>query len=74
MEMLLFAGLGSLPMLLVGLLILCIVIAVAYWLITNLLPAPFQKWAIAVLVVVVAIVLIVYILIPLAGGGGGLGL
>lgn len=67
--MLLLLALPSLPMLLVYLLIICIVLGAAYWLITNLLPAPFQKWAIGVLIVVVVIVLI-YLLTSLVGGSG----
>lgn len=47
--------------LLIALLVLCIVIAAAYWIITNLLPAPFQKWAIAVLLVVCVIILVSYL-------------
>lgn len=66
----LLLAIPSLPMLLVYLLLICIVLGVAYWLITNLLPVPFQKWAIGVLIVVVVIVLI-YLLLGFVGGGGG---
>lgn len=65
MLLLLIAGLGGAAGLLVGLLIFCLVIGAAYWLITNLLPAPVQKWAFAVLIVVVVI-----LLISLLTGGG----
>lgn len=47
--------------LLIALLVICIVVAAAYWLITNLLPAPFQKWAIAILLVVCVIILVSYL-------------
>lgn len=47
--------------LLIVLLVICIVIAAAYWLITNLLPAPFQKWAIGILLVVCVIIIISYL-------------
>lgn len=67
--MLLLLALPSLPMLLIYLLVICLVLAAAYWIITNLFPAPFQKWAIGVLIVVVVIVLI-YLLMGLVGGGG----
>lgn len=69
--MILLLALPSLPLLLVYLLIICIVLGAAYWLITNLMPAPFQRWAIGVLIVVVVIVL-VYLLLGLVGGGGGM--
>ena len=68
MEMILLAGMESLPRLLVGLLIFCLVFGAAYWLITNLLPAQIQKFAIGVLIVVAVLVLVVYVLLPLAGG------
>lgn len=60
MELLLLqtAGLGSIPMLLVYLLVICIVIGVVYWLITSFLPEPFRKWAIAIVVVIGAILAI----------------
>ena len=51
----------DLTTLLIALLVLCIVIGAAYWIITNLLPAPFQKWAIAVLLVICVIVLVSYL-------------
>lgn len=47
--------------LLIALLVLCLVAAVAYWLITNLLPEPMRKFAIAILLVVMVIVLISYL-------------
>jgi len=56
--LLLLAGLAGIPMLLVWLLIICIVIGVAYWLINSFLPEPMRKWAIAVLVVICAILII----------------
>lgn len=65
--MLLLLALPGLKELLIGFLVLCLVVGVAYWLITNLLPPPIQKWAIAVLLVIVVIVLISF----LTGGGGG---
>lgn len=64
--MLLLAAL-SLPSLLIYLLIAAIVIGAAYWLITNLLPLPIQKWAFGVLLVIVAIVL-VKLLLGFVGG------
>lgn len=47
--------------LLIALLVLCIVVAVAYWLITNLLPEPMRKFAIAIMLVLVVIILIGYL-------------
>lgn len=37
------------------LLVLCIVVALCYWIISTLLPAPIQKYAIVVLVVICVI-------------------
>lgn len=68
--MLLLLALPNPVMLLVWLLIGAIVVAVAYWIINNLIPEPMRRWAWAVVLVIAAIFLIVYILLPLAGGGG----
>lgn len=54
---------------LVWLLIAAIVLAAAYWVINNVVPEPFRRWAWAVVIVIAAILLITYILLPLAGGG-----
>lgn len=54
--------------LLIGLLVFAIVCAVAYWIVTNLIPPPAQKWVFAVLLVILAIVLIKFLL-GYAGGG-----
>ena len=51
----------DLTTLLIALLVLCIVCAVAYWLIQNLMPEPMRKFAIAILLVIVVIVLISYL-------------
>ena len=51
--------------LLIWLLVLCIVIGVAFWIINSFLPEPIRKWAIAVLVVLCAIFVIQF----LVGGG-----
>lgn len=56
--LLLLVGLGNVSGLLMGLLIICIVLGAAYWLITNLLPEPMRKWAIGVVIVICAILLI----------------
>lgn len=54
--------------LLVWLLIIGIVLAVSYYIITTLFPEPIRRWAILVLVVVAAIFAI-YLLMGLTGGG-----
>jgi Flp pilus assembly protein protease CpaA len=54
--------------LLIGLLVFAIVCAVAYWIVTNLIPAPAQKWVFAVLLVILAIVLIKFLLGYVGGG------
>jgi hypothetical protein len=54
---------------LVWLVILCIVCALAYWIITQIpLPAPIQKIA-TVVIVVVFVIAIIYMLLPLTQGG-----
>lgn len=66
--MLLLLALPSPVVLLVWLLIGAIVLAAAYWVINNVIPEPFRRWAWAVVIVLAAIFLILYILLPLAGG------
>ena len=54
---------------LIYLLILCILCALAWWIITQLpLPAPIQKIA-TVVIVVVFVIAIIWLLLPLAGTG-----
>lgn len=56
--------------LLVYLLVICIVCALAWWIITQLpLPDPIKKIATAV-IVVIFVIAIIYLLLPLAGTGG----
>jgi hypothetical protein len=58
--------------LLVYLLIICIVCALAWWVVTQLpLPAPIQKIA-TVVIVVIFVIAVIYLLLPLAGTGPGL--
>ena len=68
LTLLLLPSLGSVIMLLVWAAIACIVIGVIYWLVTTFIPAPVQKYAIAVLVVLSAI-FVIYLLLSFAGGG-----
>lgn len=56
---------------LVYLLVLCIVFAVAWYIITNLLPPEVQKIARVVLVVLIAIAFC-YLLVSAVGGGSGM--
>jgi hypothetical protein len=59
---------------LIWLLILCIICALAWWIITQLpLPAPIQKVA-QVVIVVIFVIAIIYMLLPLAGGAPRLNL
>ena len=43
------------------LLVVCILVALAYWVITQLLPPPIQKYAIVILVVIVVLWLLSFI-------------
>lgn len=56
---------------LIYLLVICIVIGVAYYLITNFLPEPAKKWGVAILIVIIAILLINFLL---TGGVARLGI
>jgi len=56
---------------LIYLLVICIVIGVAYYLITTFLPEPARKWGIAILIVLIAILLINFLM---TGGVGKLGI
>lgn len=53
--------------LLIWVVIACIVFAVLYWIVNQLIPEPFRRWIIIALVVIGAIVLI-KILLQFAGG------
>lgn len=54
---------------LIYLLIICILCALAWWIVTQLpLPAPIQKIA-TVVIVVIFVIAIIWLLLPLAGTG-----
>jgi tetrahydromethanopterin S-methyltransferase subunit E len=47
--------------LLIALLVICIVVAVAWYLINSLLPEPIRKYALAIMLVLVVIILLGYL-------------
>lgn len=65
---LLLAAVPGLLTILIYLVIIGIVLAVAYYVINNLFPEPFRRWATVILVVVGA-VLLIWLLLQLVGGG-----
>lgn len=69
MPLLLLAGIGSLPVILVYVLIIGIFLAVLYYIITKFFPEPIRGYAVAI-VVVVAAILLIYLLLQFVGGGG----
>lgn len=71
MFLLLAAGIGSLPSILVYVLIIGIFLAVLYYIITKFFPEPIRGYAVAIVVVVAAIILI-YFLLSLVGGAPSL--
>lgn len=66
---LLLTGIGSLPVILVYVLVVGIFLAVLYYIITKFFPEPIRGYAVAIVVVVAAIILM-WFLISLVGGGG----
>lgn len=62
------AGISSLPVILIYVLIIGIFLATLYWIITKFFPAQIASYAIAV-VVVVAAILLIYLLLQFVGGG-----
>ncbi len=69
---LLAAGIASLPVILIYVLIIGIFLAVLYYIITKFFPAPIAGYAIAIVVVIAAII-IIYLLLSLVGGAPALG-
>ncbi len=67
--LLLLAGLGALPMILIYVLVIGIFLAVLWYIITTFFPEPIKKYAIAI-VVVVAAILLIYLLLSFVGGSG----
>ncbi len=70
--MILLAGIASLPIILVYVLVIGIFLAVLYYIITKFFPAPIQGYAIAVVVVVAAII-IIWLLLSLVGAAPAIG-
>lgn len=61
--MLLFAaGIGSLPVILIYVLVIGIFLAVLYYIVTRFFPEPIKGYAIGVVIVVAAIILIWFLL------------
>jgi nucleoside recognition membrane protein YjiH len=56
--------------LLINILILCIIVGVAWWVLTQIpLPEPFA-WIVRIVVVVIACIALIYMLQGLAGSAG----
>ncbi len=72
MPLLLFAGIASLPMILIYVLVIGIFLAVLYYIITSFFPPPIQRYAIAVVVVVAAII-IIWLLLSFVGAAPAFG-
>ncbi len=70
--LLLLAGMASLPVILIYVLVIGIFLAVLYYIIRTFFPAPIQGYAIAVVVVVAAII-IIWLLLSLVGTAPALG-
>lgn len=66
--LMLLAGIGSLPVILIYVLVIGIFLAVLWYIITNFFPEPIRRYAIAI-VVVVAAILLIYLLLGFVGGG-----
>lgn len=58
----LLAGIGSLPVILIYVLVIGIFLAVLYYIITKFFPEPIKGYAVAIVVVVAAILLIWFLL------------
>lgn len=69
--LLLLAGIGSLPVILIYVLIIGIFLSVLYYIISHFLPEPIRGYAVAI-VVVVAAILLIYLLLSFVGGGASL--
>lgn len=69
--LLLLAGIGSLPVILVYVLVIGIFLAVLYYIITKFFPEPIRGYAVAIVVVIAAIILI-YLLLSFVGAGTSL--
>ena len=70
--LLLLAGIASLPIILVYVLVIGIFLAVLWYVITSFFPPPIQRYALAVVVVVAAII-IIWLLLGLVGATPSLG-
>lgn len=70
--LLLLAGISSLPVILIYVLVLGIFLAVLYFIINRFFPEPIKSYAVAIVVVVAAIILI-WFLLSLVGGAPVLG-
>lgn len=66
--MLLLAGIASLPVILIYVLIIGIFLAVLYYIISKFFPEPIKGYAVAI-VVVIAAILLIYLLLQFAQGG-----
>lgn len=66
--MLLLAGIASLPVILIYVLIIGIFLAVLYYIISKFFPEPIRGYAVAI-VVVVAAILLIYLLLQFVQGG-----
>ena len=62
MTLLLAAGVSSLPMILVYVLVIGIFLAVLYYIITKFFPEPIRGYAVGIVVVIAAIILIWFLL------------
>ena len=70
--MLLLAGIASLPIILVYVLVVGIFLAVLYYIITKFFPEPIRGYAVAIVVVIAAIILI-WLLLSFVGAAPALG-
>lgn len=58
----LFAGVSSLPVILIYVLVIGIFLAILYYIITKFFPEPIRGYAVAIVVVIAAIILIWFLL------------
>lgn len=62
LPLLLAGGIGSLPVILIYVLVIGIFLAVLYYIITKFFPEPMRGYAVAIVVVIAAIILIWFLL------------
>lgn len=62
LPLLLAGGIGSLPVILIYVLVIGIFLAVLYYIITKFFPEPIRGYAVAIVVVIAAIILIWFLL------------